>query len=410
MTAGTEKKVAAGPRRQPSDRLVALDWMRGIVMVLMAIDHAGVFDAGHLANDSWALHDPDSALPLANFLTRWITHICAPTFLFLAGTALALSISRRTASGMTDRAINLDLLKRALVLLAFELLFWGPLTLQVLYAIALSFIAMIFLRHWSNRALLILAFIIIGGNEALAGLAMHLTGHEPAALMASFKAWWTAGEVVSSPLPVWFAAVMLLLHPGVLTAIGPVAVQVLYPVLPWLAMMLPGWVFGRYLIQYRKQPSRWTPERVLLVGGALALGVFVVIRGLNSYGNMFLLRADGSLIQWLFVSKYPPSIAYTALELGLMALGLWGCFRVQKAIGDVWRNNPLLVFGQTALFFYLLHMPLMIMIAAGLGVMEQLGLEAVYPAALGIMVLLYPLCRWFRRYKAARPGSWVRLL
>ena len=88
-------------------RLPALDWMRGLVMVLMAVDHAGgVVDAGHLMTDSWGLYTPGTPLPVDHFLTRWITHLCAPTFLFLAGTSLALSMEKRQAGGTDARTLD----------------------------------------------------------------------------------------------------------------------------------------------------------------------------------------------------------------------------------------------------------------------------------------------------------------
>ncbi len=115
-------------------------------------------------------------------------------------------------------------------------------------------------------------------------------------------------------------------------------------------------------------------------------------------------------MQWLYVNKYPPSLTFALLELGLMALMLWGFFRYQRTMkGPVRAWNPLLVFGQTAFFFYLIHMHILLIAAFATGNFMQLGLGAAYLAALGVLILLYPLCLWFRRFKAARPRSWVRV-
>ena len=398
---------ATGPR----DRLVAIDWMRGLVMVLMAVDHAGVFDAQHLSNESWALYRPGDALPAAQFATRWFTHLCAPTFVFLAGTAMALSEARRRTSGISEPSFDSDLLKRGLILLGFELFWWGPLTLQVLYAIGLSFLCMIPLRRLPGGALLILAGALIVGGEVLARLALALSDASPAETVAAFEGWWARGEVVDHAAQGRFTLLVPLLHPGVLAWVGPLPLFVLYPLLPWLAMMILGWVFGSRLVGWRESGSIRSPERVLAWCGVAGLAAFGLVRGLNGYGNMLLLRQDSSLIQWLLVSKYPPSLAFTMLELGLMALCLWGLLRfARRRRRAPSARNPLLVFGQTALFFYLLHAPVLFLAAVGLGVLGKLGLVATYSAALGVLVLMYPLCIWFRRYKAARPASWIRLI
>src|SRR5262245_32473386 len=151
---------------ETKERLVAIDWLRGFVMMVMAVDHASViFNAGRTALDSpypidaffeppWT---PGSALPAAQFFTRWITHLCAPTFLFLSGTSLALSTAGRAARGVAPLAIDRHLVARGLVLIALDVVWLslGPsgqaghyvLVLQVLYAIGISLCAMALLRR-----------------------------------------------------------------------------------------------------------------------------------------------------------------------------------------------------------------------------------------------------------------------
>jgi len=166
-----------------------------------------------------------------------------------------------------------------------------------------------------------------------------------------------------------------------------------------------GWAFGSYL----RTAPRVVAERHLLAAGLAALALFVVVRGLDGYGNMRLLREDGSLVQWLHVSKYPPSLSFTALELGLATLLLATAFRVDRgAPGAAGALRPLAVLGQTALFFYLLHVHVLVLGAHLLGAAHRGGLGATYAASLVAVVLLYPLCAWYRDYKQARPNGWPR--
>ena len=154
-------------------------------------------------------------------------------------------------------------------------------------------------------------------------------------------------------------------------------------------------------------PAASVKAQSLMTGGLLALAVFVIVRGMNGYGNLLLLRDDQSLVQWLHVSKYPPSLSFYALELGLMALLLSFLFR--------WRQRQranasglLLVLDQTAFFFYLLHGHLLLLAARSLGVSHQRGLPETFIAAGAAIGLLYPSCRWYRGYKATHPKGWVR--
>jgi uncharacterized membrane protein len=182
-----------------------------------------------------------------------------------------------------------------------------------------------------------------------------------------------------------------------------------YPLLPWLAIMILGWVFGRYLLTLHRASTLWKAERMLGLAGLGGLGLYFIARGLNGYGNMGLFREDGSVVQWLHVSKYPPSVTFSTLELGLMALCLCCFFRLQnqsELLAGRW--NPLLVFGQTALFFYLLHAHLLELAAYALGTSHTLGLTATFVASIMVATLLYPACLWYRSYKGAHPEGWTQ--
>ena len=166
-------------------RYVALDWMRGIVMVLMAIDHAsGAFNKGRLFTDSAFIYEAGTRLPTLQFFTRWITHICAPTFLFLAGTALALSLERRERAGESNTSIDRYLLTRGLIIALLDPIliswFWNPgsIMLQVLYAIGMSLIFMIPLRRLRAAWLLGTSIVFFLVSELFIGLLFSLNNNQ----------------------------------------------------------------------------------------------------------------------------------------------------------------------------------------------------------------------------------------
>jgi uncharacterized membrane protein len=151
------------------------------------------------------------------------------------------------------------------------------------------------------------------------------------------------------------------------------------------------------------------PVRFFSLAGAVSLSVFFIARGFNKYGNMLLYRYDNSLLQWLHVSKYPPSLTFSALELGLMFLILailFAWYRNRNASAA----NPLQVFGRTPLFFYIIHVHLLAAAAWVLNLHRAFGLMETYTATVVALMVLYPLCRWYGRLKQARPKSLLRYL
>jgi len=377
-------------------RLSALDVMRGLVMVLMAVDHAGAaFDADHLGTDSRAMATLGGELHLGHFLTRWITHLCAPTFVFLAGASLALSLERGgSRRDMALRGLLIVVLEVTVVSASWTPLIGPMITLQVLYAIGLSMIAMSVLSRLPTGALMALALAWLVGGEwvTMQGWNGTFGGNS-----------WTPTLLFG--MGFFPSAVSL---PG----LGALPVIVLYPLLPWLAMMMLGWVFGRHCQRCRAQGRSAAPT--LLAWGTAGLVLFAVLRGLGSYGDMGLPREDGSLAQWLRVSKYPPSLTFVALELGLMALILGGLMRWHdRRAAPTSDRAPLLVFGQTALFFYLLHIPLLTLTGLafpGLRTGGTGGLLATWVGAAVVLAILYVPCRVWRSYKRAHPGGPARFL
>jgi uncharacterized membrane protein len=379
----SDGKTNDGTTRPQRRRIASLDWMRGIVMVLMVVDHASMaYNGNRVANDSAATYTTGDAVPALEFFVRWITHLCAPTFLVLAGAALAISIERRIARGMDPRVIDRDIVVRGLIialvdptLISFGVRIW---TFQVMYAIGIAMMLMPIFRRLPSSVLLVLALGWMVGGELLTGLA------------------WDPGQG-SSSVP---AALTMAWHvePGL---------RIIYPLLPWLSMMVLGWVFGRHILASNEGTSGLSPLALVMLWGAIGIAVFVVVRGLNSYGNMFLLRGDHSWVQWLHVSKYPPSLTFFGLELGLLFLALGVLMIVERRV-TVRENGPLLVFGQTAFFFYVVHRFVFDVSANWMGLKGAGDLGATMVASAIMLVVLYPCCRWYRSYKRAHPESWAR--
>jgi uncharacterized membrane protein len=383
--AGPAAPASGGATESPTARLVPLDWMRGLVMILMAIDHSSdAFNAGHLFTDAAFLYHPGTPLPVAQFLTRWITHLCAPTFLFLAGVGLAFTVTKQRDRGASRGAIDRYILVRGAMIVAFEL--WisffvmpkGKVLFQVLYGIGSSYLFMIPLRRLPDRAAIGLALALIVGGEALTGLLAPGGRSAPPLLLALL-----------------------------LTGASRPHLLIAYPTIPWLAILLLGWGWGRRLLT--RPAAREGLAGKLALGGLAALLIFAVVRGVNGYGNLGLPRYGSSVVQWLHVSKYPPGLSYVSLELGIACLCLAALFAFahRRTFGP---NGLVLTLGQTPMFFYLLHFPLLILSARLLGIQGRLGLAAAYLGAAAVVVALYPACRWYRGYKAAHRAGWPRYI
>lgn len=410
------------PTARPSERLLALDRLRGLAMILMALDHASdVFNrhafAAHV--DSFATGADGASLYVVDgnplhFLTRWVTHLCAPAFVLLAGAALALSVARRTERGDSARAIDRHLVGRGLFLVACELWMsvgFGVPVVQVLYAIGGSIVALALLRRFPAWALVAAAgawFVV--GEGLVEGLGLR---PEPGG---------GAGPTGLAPQPLW--AELLFVNgvefTGVSIPLGfttlPPVVMFLYPLVPWLAVMLLGWGLGHVLVVVRGRGrgqagfERRLAGR-LFVGGALALVLFFEVRSTGGYGNFWIGRGDDDPLRWLQVSKYPPSFAFVCLTVGAAAILLAGFFRFGRGEGGL-----LALLGRNALFFYLVHVHLMVAVRLVVwdGPLYQsspFGLAGAWVGAAGVVAVLAPACaayeRWKRRNPRALLARWV---
>ncbi len=354
-------------------------------MVIMLIDHASMaFDGTHesVAMDSARFAEAGIIdLPAFAFFTRWIAHICAPTFVLLAGTALAISIEKRMAKGLDSKEINRGILTRGAIIALIDptiiSLGSGHWNIGVLSAIGLSMMCMAYLRKLPTLPLVAvgLGWMVLG--ELVTGLVWSPPG---------------SSSILAALFVANYASPELLIH---------------YPFVPWLAIMVLGWALGRHIVEYNAGKTSLSPSRLLVVAGVISLVVFVVVRWNAGYGNMFLNRHDETWQQWLHVSKYPPSLTYYALELGLFALCLALFIRLEAIFG-VRPNGPLLVFGQTAMFFYLAHRMILEVLATYFGLRGFGDISTTYITWAVMLVPLYYACIWYRKVKAAHPDSLLK--
>lgn len=222
--------------------------------------------------------------------------------------------------------------------------FGGGAVFQVLYAIGDGLCCLVLLRRLGQYSLLGIALALMVGGEVLAGVALWLGDGERAGNFGAFLA--TGGRLGN-----WG--------------------YVLYPLLPWLAYMLLGFGCGRLMISGTLQ----RPVVGFSGGGLVMLALFAVVRGINGYGNMLLYRDDLSLLQWLHVSKYPPSLSFGLLTLGAMGIILALFYKIYgDGMKPVRHADPLLVFGRVPLFFYLLHVHILSGSAMLLGMWKNGGL------------------------------------
>ncbi|MBD2702272.1 DUF1624 domain-containing protein [Spirosoma sp. BT702] len=382
------------------NRINAIDVTRGLVMVIMALDH--VRDLLHI---SALTQDPTN---LANttpaiFLTRWITHLCAPTFVFLSGTSAYLSLKRRN-----DESARRFLRKRGVVLLLLELTiinfaFWfdihfHSLMLQVIYAIGGGLIMLSFMARLPIRWIGIIGLIIVFGHNILQLVP-------PFTNTAARLGWSLFFQTNFFPVENRFALL-----------VG-------YPLIPWLGIMLVGFAAGQFIDRPISLRKPW-----LLRIGLGSLALFLVLRFLNVYGDPapWSVQKDSlfTFLSFIRVTKYPPSLQYDLVMLGFMFLILWAADGANNFF-----TRWLSVYGQVPMFYYVLHWYLVHLSMIGMSLLQGysladipsgpmnfgrpdgagISLGLVYVVWIGLVLVLYPLCRWYGPYKAAHPEiKWLR--
>jgi uncharacterized membrane protein len=386
-------------------------------MVIMLLDHTRDFIHRSAING----FDPtDLTLTSpALFFTRWVTHFCAPIFVFLAGTGAYLQLAR----GKTKSQLSWFLVTRGLWLIVLEFTvvrfavifslnysFVG--VAQVIWAIGVSMIVL--------SALIYLPVWLVGAF----GVAMIFTHN----LLDHFHAARWQGP--QSPVPGFRSELFAVLHqPGPFPLLGhfpgPVVV-VMYPLLPWVGVMAAGYAFGAV---YQMDAAR--RRRILIALGAASLALFVLLRATNFYGDpeLWLVQKNAifTLMSFLNVTKYPVSLLFLLMTLGTAFLFLALVEHRKRG----WLSKALITFGSVPLFYYLLQwytahlMAVLFGLIAGQpvafhfnaaqrfsGIPPDVGfnLWVVYVAWILGVVLLYPLCKWFADVKRRRRDWWLSYL
>ncbi len=385
--------VEQGARRVGArQRVTSVDLVRGIVMVLMALDHT----RDYFSNLRFQPEDLSKATPLL-FATRWITHFCAPTFFLLAGVGAALALS----GGKPKKEVAWFLLTRGLWLVVLEItvtaLGWNfklgfPLILLVIWALGLSMMILSGLIFLPQKVVAAIALVTIAGHNLLDNVG---------------------GASMSGGGPLWH-----LLHRPGLVLPDPLII-VGYPIIPWFAVMALGFAFGDVF--------QWEPERrrrFLYRAGLVSIAAFIVLRFLNGYGNPapWAVQRTGALTVASFLNamKYPPSLDYLLMTLGptFIALAL-----LENARGPIARAVS--VYGRVPMFYYILHIFLIHTLAYALALWQGgdgsflgldvasfpkwygTGLPGVYLAWAMVVLILYLPCRWFSDLKSRRRDRWL---
>ena len=386
--------AAAAPlATSPAPRVGSVDLLRGLIMVVMVLDHTRDF-IGDLSIDPTDLGKTTVAL----FLTRWVTHYCAPVFVLLAGTGAYLMGTR----GKTKRELALFLFTRGLWLIFLELTVarfgltfdptFGFLPLIVLWVIGLSMIVMaplVFLPIWTIAAF---GLILIFGHNALDRFDPEMSG----------LAW------------------SILHKRGLLGTVAGRPIFLLYPLVPWVSVMAAGYALGTLFGIDSKRRRAW------LIGlGLASIALFVGLRWSNLYGDPrpWTTQADPTftLLSFINCEKYPPSLLYLLMTLG-PALVFLGIF--DGGLGKLGR--PLVTLGRVPLFFYLLQWFTIHLTAILVGIITGQptrwligngpfeappgyghGLPIVYLMWVVNLLLMYPACAWFADLKRRRRDAWL---
>ncbi len=413
-TAPATPTVEYSPQRRA--RVDSVDLLRGVIMVIMMLDHTR--DFVHFQVPLFDPTDVSKTYPLL-FFTRWITHFCAPLFVFLAGTGAYFQELRGKPKGelskfLITRGIWFIVLELTVLRVIIFFNFDYPAVagfLQVIWAIGWSMIVLAAVIHLPMRAILALSLAMIFLHDTLDGIKV------------------TNWNGPGTPVPGFGASLWHVLHaPGLIFPLGfpGPAVLVLYPLIPWIAVMAAGYTFGSL---YRlDQEERW---RILIrLGTAITLG-FIVLRAINIYGDPAPWSVQSgtvkTVLSFLALSKYPPSLLYLMMTLGPAMLFLaWFEGRKPGRLGQIF-----IVYGRVPLFFYLLQWITTHTLALVAGRIagkptdylfndvafsppwppgSGFGLGMVYALWILGVILLYPLCRWYAGVKARRHDWWLSYL
>jgi uncharacterized membrane protein len=391
----------SNPALSRSHRVASVDVLRGLVMILMALDHVRDY-FGNAAVDPTNLAATTAPL----FFTRWITHFCAPTFFLLTGASAYLSSRRRTSAGLSRFLIT-----RGIWLIVLETVILRCLGWQFNFDFRVTVLFVLWALGWSMITLALLVRLPAAASAAF-GLALIL-GHN---LLDQVRA-----SSLGSVGPLW-----LILHqPGLLLSGPQHFVLVAYPLIPWVGVTAVGYSLGRVF--------EWdaTRRRAFLwrVGGGAILG-FLVVRWLDVYGDPRPWAAQATplftILSFINTTKYPPSLLFLLMTLGPALLFL----RAVDGRTSSW-VRPISVIGRVPLFYFVLHVPLIHLLAViacwfRYGTVHwmfesprpdlypftqppgwPLPLPSIYAIWIVVIVILWPACRWYAALKHRRRDWWL---
>ena len=386
----------------PTDRIASIDFLRGLVMIIMALDHVRMY----FGEGTWYAEPTNLATttPLL-FFTRWITHFCAPVFVFLAGTSAYLyrlnkANIKETASFLLTRGLWLIFVEWVIVNFAwtFDITFSFRI-LQVIWAIGISMVALAGLVFLPDGLIITIGMLLVFGHNLLDSITVQ---------GSSIKA------------VIWYT-----LHQPNSIFIDPThLVSFVYPILPWFGLMALGYASG---LLYQDGFPAERRRGWLLSVGLFATFLFLVLRGLNLYGEPREWQTQDSamfsFMSFLNTTKYPPSLHFLLMTMGpaLILLSV-----IEPAANRLLK--PVSVFGKVPFFFYVLHLYVIHALAMLLLVYEDrdwgeyilsaralmsgtlsnfgLSLEAVYLVWILVVLALYPVCRWYQTYRENNPSKW----
>lgn len=378
-------------------RIGSIDLLKGMVMIIMALDH--IRDYFHYSAFLFDPADPtQSTLPI--FFTRFITHFCAPIFCFLAGTSAFMVGKRKSKSELSafllKRGIWLVVIEMTIVNFAwyFDIQFRTP-GLLVIWSLGISMIVLAGVLHFPRRIILLFSLLLILGHNLLDNL--HFNGNMLWAILHEYH--------------------VFNLSDGYKFAVA-------YPIIPWIAVMSLGYYFGSF---YDSSYDPGKRKKLFNIIGVAALLAFVILRFTNIYGDPVLYKDYGSLakdlISFFNPSKYPPSLDYLLMTLGAALIFLANAEKLKGKLVDFFST-----FGRVPFFYYIIHLYLIHLIALLFAQLSGYGwrtmilqdwvteipalkgygfpLWVVYAVWIMVILMLYPLCRRFDRYKQAHKEKW----
>ncbi len=379
------------------NRIASIDILRGFIMIIMALDH--VRDFFHITALTANPLDPQTTTPQL-FFTRWITHFCAPTFVFLSGLSAALA-----ARNKTKAEASIFLIKRGLWLVLVEVVlisliltfnpFYNFIFLQVIWAIGCSMIFLGLLMRLGNKAVFITGVVLVAGHN----IFNHISFGQDNALINIF---FTSRGNFALPI-------------GNTHAIG-----FLYAVLPWTGVMLLGYSAAKWFIDYDAAKRK----KNLLYTGIGLIVLFIVLRLINIYGDEVPYTEQvtkfRTFLSFINTNKYPPSLLFLCMTIGPGLIFLSFTENVSN-----WFSKICTTYGKVPFFYFVVHffiihtLLVVVFFATGHSANEiaqvpfyfriatfGYGLKVVYLIWISVVAVLYIPCRWFARYKEANKQKW----